>query len=48
MTVYTDPRSSFKSITQEFAGVEIDVGGAEDYVQRLKQKLGESRRHIGV
>ena len=26
VTVYTDPHSSFKSTTQEFAGVKVDVG----------------------
>jgi hypothetical protein len=29
-TVYTDPHSSFRSMTQDFPGVEMDVGGAGD------------------
>jgi hypothetical protein len=39
VTVYTDPHSSFKSMTQEFAGVEIDVGGAGDYVSKVDAKI---------
>ena len=37
--VYTDPHSSFKSMTQEFAGVEIDIGGAGDYVSKVDAKI---------
>jgi hypothetical protein len=37
--VYTDPHSSFKSMTQQFAGVEIDVGGASDYVSKADAKV---------
>jgi hypothetical protein len=36
--VYTDPHSSFKSMTQDFPGVEIDVGGAGDYVSKADAK----------
>jgi hypothetical protein len=32
--VYSDPHSSFQSMTQEFAGVEIDAGGASDYISK--------------
>jgi hypothetical protein len=46
--VYTDPHSSFKSMTQEFAGVEIDVGGAGDYVSKVDAKFEGLRRHTGV
>jgi hypothetical protein len=37
--VYTDPQSAFKSMKQEFAGVEIDVGGANDYVSKVDAKI---------
>jgi hypothetical protein len=33
-TVYTDPHSSFRSMTQDFPGVEMDIGGAGDYVSK--------------
>ncbi len=33
--VYTDPQSAFKSITQDFPGIEIDIGGAGDYVAKV-------------
>jgi hypothetical protein len=39
VTVYTDPYSSFKSMTQEFTGVEVDVGGASDYVPKVDAKI---------
>jgi hypothetical protein len=39
VTVYTDPYSSFKSMTQEFADVEVDDGGASDYVQKVDAKI---------
>jgi ribonuclease HI len=26
--IYTDPHSSFRSMTQDFPGVELDIGGA--------------------
>jgi hypothetical protein len=38
-TVYTDPHSSFQSMTQDFPGVEIDVGGAGDYVPKVDAKI---------
>jgi hypothetical protein len=38
-TVYTDPHSSFRSMTQDFPGVEIDVGGAGDYVSKADAKI---------
>ncbi len=37
--VYTDPQSSFCSMTQDFPGVEIDVGGAGDYVTKIDAKI---------
>jgi hypothetical protein len=33
--VYTDPHSTFRSMTREFPGVEIDVGGKGDYVAKV-------------
>jgi hypothetical protein len=38
--VYTDPQSTFKSMKQEFAGVEIDEGGAKNYVSKVDAKIG--------
>jgi hypothetical protein len=37
--VYTDPHSTFRSMTQDFPGVEIDVGGAGDYVAKVDAKI---------
>jgi hypothetical protein len=33
--VYSDPQSAFRSMTQDFPGVEIDIGGAGDYVAKV-------------
>jgi hypothetical protein len=35
MIVYTDPHSTFRSMTQDFLGVEIDIGGAGNYVAQV-------------
>jgi hypothetical protein len=37
--VYTDPHSLFRSMMQDFPGVEIDIGGAGDYVAKLDAKI---------
>jgi hypothetical protein len=37
--VYTDPHSTFRSMTQDFPGVEIDVGGTGDYVAKVDAKI---------
>jgi len=37
--VYMDPQSSFRSMTQDFPGVEIDVGGKGDYVSKADAKI---------
>ncbi len=37
--VYTDPHSTFRSMTQDFLGVEIDIGGAGDYVAKVDAKI---------
>jgi hypothetical protein len=37
--VYTDPHSTFRSMTQDFPGVEIDIGGAGDYVAKVDTKI---------
>jgi hypothetical protein len=37
--VYTDPQSAFKSRKQEFSGVEIDIGVANDYVSKVDAKI---------
>ncbi len=37
--VYTDPHSTFHSMIQDFPGVEIDVGGAGDYVAKVDAKI---------
>ena len=38
--MYTDPQSSFQSKTQDFLGVEIDVGCKGDYVAKADEKIG--------
>jgi hypothetical protein len=38
-TVYTDPHSTFRLMTQDFPGVAIDVGGANDYVAKVDAKI---------
>jgi hypothetical protein len=38
-TVYTDPHSLFRSMTQDFPGVEMDIGGAGDYVSKADAKI---------
>jgi hypothetical protein len=35
----TDPHSTFRSMTQDFSGVAIDVGGANDYVAKVDAKI---------
>jgi hypothetical protein len=37
--VYTDPHSTFRSMTQDFPGVEVDIGGAGDYVAKVDAKI---------
>jgi hypothetical protein len=37
--VYTDPHSTFRSMTQELPGTEIDVGGANDHVAKVDAKI---------
>jgi hypothetical protein len=37
--VYTDPHSTFRSMTREFPGIEIDVGGKGDYVAKVDVKI---------
>jgi hypothetical protein len=37
--VYVDPHSSFRTMTQDFPGVEIDIGGSGDYVAKVDAKI---------
>jgi hypothetical protein len=37
--VYTDPHSTFRSMTQEIPGTEIDVSGAYDHVAKVDGKI---------
>jgi hypothetical protein len=37
--VYTDPHSTFRSMTQNFPRVSIDIGGAGDYVAKVDAKI---------
>jgi hypothetical protein len=37
--VYVDPQSAFRTMTQDFPGVEVDVGGAADYVAKVDAKI---------
>jgi hypothetical protein len=38
-TVYTDPHSSFRTMTQDFLRVTVDIGGAGDYVSKVDAKI---------
>lgn len=38
--VYVDPQSAFRTMTQDFPGVEIDVGGAADFMAKVDAKIG--------
>jgi hypothetical protein len=38
-TVYTDPHSSFRTMTQDFPEVTIDIGGAGNYVSKVDAKI---------
>jgi hypothetical protein len=37
--VYVDPQSAFRTMTQDFPGVEIDIGGAADYIAKVDAKI---------
>jgi hypothetical protein len=37
--VYTDPQSAFRSMTQDFPGIEMDIGGAGDYVAKVDARI---------
>jgi hypothetical protein len=37
--VYTDPQSAFCSLTTQYPGVVIDIGGARDYVSKVDAKI---------
>jgi hypothetical protein len=37
--VYVDPHSMFRGMQQDFPGVEVDVGGARDYVPKVDAKI---------
>jgi hypothetical protein len=37
--VYTDLHSTFRSMTQDFPGVEVDIGGASDCVAKVDAKI---------
>jgi hypothetical protein len=37
--VYADLHSTFRSMQCDFPGVEIDVGGASDYVPKVDVKI---------
>jgi hypothetical protein len=37
--VYADPHSTFRSMQQDFPGVEVDIGGAKDYVPKVDAKI---------
>jgi hypothetical protein len=37
--VYVNLHSSFKNMTQDFPGVEIDIGGSGDYVAKVDAKI---------
>jgi hypothetical protein len=37
--VHTDPQSAFRTLTSQFPGIVIDVGGAGDYVSKVDAKI---------
>jgi hypothetical protein len=37
--VYVNSQSAFRTTTQDFPGVEVDVGGAADYVSKVDAKI---------
>jgi hypothetical protein len=37
--VYADPHSTFRSLMYDFPRVEVDVGGAGDYVPKVDAKI---------
>ena len=37
--VYVDPQSAFRAMTQDFPGVEIDVGGKGDFMAKVDAKI---------
>jgi hypothetical protein len=37
--VNADPHSTFRSMMYDFPGVEVDVGGAGDYVPKVDAKI---------
>jgi hypothetical protein len=37
--VYNDPQSAFCAMTNDIAGVEIDTGGAGDYIDKVDTKI---------
>jgi hypothetical protein len=37
--VYADPHSTFRSMQRDFPGVEVDIGGAGDYVPKVDVKI---------
>jgi len=37
--VYVDSHSTFRSMQRDFPGVEVDVGGAKDYVSKVDAKI---------
>jgi hypothetical protein len=37
--VYADPHSTFRSMQRDFPGVEVDIGGAKDYVLKVDAKI---------
>jgi len=36
---YIGPQSAFRTMAQDFPGVEVDVGGAADYVSKVDAKI---------
>jgi hypothetical protein len=41
--VYSDPKSSFLSMTQDFPSITIDVVGMGDYVVKVDAKIPTGR-----
>jgi hypothetical protein len=42
--MYKDLHSSFQGMTQDFPGVEVDVGGSGDYMAKVDVKVSRTEK----
>ncbi len=38
-TIFTDPQAGFRTLVGQFPGVNLDIGGAKDFVSKVDQKI---------